>query len=73
MLRSVHATLKETRSMVCAAIVKQNENFALLMGENKIAISGKYGNTHIFLGIPVATKQSPDNLIYCTTFLFLDN
>ena len=49
MLRSVHATLKETRSMVCAAIVKQNENFALLMAENNIAISGKYGKVLIAL------------------------
>ena len=65
--------MQHSRSMVCAAIVKQNGNFALLMGENSIAISGKYGKTHIFLGIPVATKQGPDNLIYCTTFLFLEN
>ena len=42
-----------------AAIMKHVEDFALVTGENNVAIPGKDHKAHIPLSIPVATKQSP--------------
>ena len=39
--------------------MKHVEDFALVTGENNVAIPGKDHKTHIPLSIPVATKQSP--------------
>ena len=39
--------------------MKHVEDFALVTGENNVAIPGKDHKAHIPLSIPVATKQSP--------------
>ena len=49
----------KTNQWFAAAITKHVEDFALLMGENNVAILGKDDKTHTFLGIPAVTKQSP--------------